>query len=396
LNLRRFLQLYAVAGIIVLAIFWAFYSQRLLRQLEDATLFRSRLYAKYISTLSPSQTNVSLEDIIFEEVFDKIDFPVVISNTKGNPPSLRNVPNKDTVGNNLSAVIEKLDKEHRPIPIKAIIPVIDTITGDTIGVDTNTLSILHYGSPKSWKMLQYFPLIQISFIVFFVILGFVFIFASAKRAQDRLWVVLAREAAHQLGTPVSSLMGWSELIRPKISKEAADEIHADLERIKGILNRFARIGDKPRLEPHPIKPVIEATLEFMKHRAPSRIEFTYSIPENIQLLMDPTLISWTLENLIRNGIDAIGRKKGSIHIEGHPLAKGKHFELTVTDSGAGIDAKHARDIFRTGFTTKKHGWGIGLALSKRVIEHFHKGKLKMKSSKPGKTVLSIILPLWHE
>lgn len=396
MNLRRFIQIYAVAGLLVLAVFWAFYSQRLLKKLEEETLFRSRLFASYIEALSSPESEMVLQNLLFEEVISKIDFPIVLTDSANNPQSLRNVPEKDTVPGELPEFIAGLDRQHQPIPIKVTVPLTDSLTGDTLDFDTLTLNVLHYGLPQTWTMLRYFPLIQLSFFVLFVILGFVFIFASARREQERLWVALAREAAHQLGTPVSSLMGWNELIRSKINKEAAQEMNADLERIKGILDRFARIGDKPRLEPHDIKPVIENTVEFMQHRAPSRIEFTIKVKENVQLLMDPTLISWTLENLIRNGIDAIGRKSGKISVEGSKLENGKDYEITVIDTGPGIQSKHTREVFRTGFSTKKHGWGIGLALSRRVIQRFHHGKLKVKSTKPGKTAMSITLPVWRE
>jgi len=396
LNLRRFIQIYAVAGLLALAVFWAFYSQRLLKKLEEETLFRSRLYASYIRSLASPETQMLLENLLFEEIVSQVDFPVVITDSAGNSQSFRNVPVRDTVPEALPRFIRKLDREHEPIPIRAVIPVMDSLTQDTIKLDTLTLSVLHYGLPKSWTMLQYFPLIQISFIVLFVILGFVFIVASSRREQEKLWVALARETAHQLGTPVSSLLGWSELIRPKLDAEASKEIVADLERIKGILDRFARIGDKPRLEPHEIEPIISQTVRFMQRRAPSRIDFEVEVSGNARLLMDPTLISWTLENLIRNSIDAIGRKSGKITVAGKKAEKGNYYEITITDTGTGIEVKHARDVFRTGFSTKKHGWGIGLALSRRVIQQLHHGKLRVKSSRPGKTVLSILLRIWQE
>jgi two-component system, sporulation sensor kinase D len=396
LNLRRFLQIYAVAGLLALAVLWAIYSQRLLKQLETETQFRSNLYASYIRALEDPQSEMLLENLLFEEVVLKIDFPVILTDSEGNIQSSKNIPDADTTPAKILSYIEKLDRQRDPIPIRAVVPVLDSITAETLALDTPTLTVLHYGLPESWAMLQYFPLIQTSFIVLFVLLGFIFIFASARRAQDRLWVALAREAAHQLGTPISSLMGWNELIRPHISAEAASEIDADLKRIRGILDRFARIGDKPRREPHDIKPIITQTIEFMKHRAPSRIEFKIENIEDAKLLIDETLISWVLENLVRNGIDAIGRKSGTISIQGTISSKRSNYLITVTDTGPGIPAKHNRDIFRTGFSTKKHGWGIGLALSRRVIHQLHKGKLKLKSSKPGKTVMSICLPLWHE
>lgn len=396
MNLRRFFQIYAVAGILVLAVFWAFYSQRLLKRLEEETQFRSKLYASYIKALSAEESEMLLQNLLFEEVVTKTDFPVVITDSIGNPQSFRNVPPKDTTPQELPGFIENLDRQRDPIPIKATKPRVDSLTLDTVGLDTVTLSVLHYGLPESWTMLQYFPLIQASFIALFVILGFVLIFASARREQDRLWVAFARETAHQLGTPVSSLMGWIDLIKPKLDKEAAKEMHIDVDRIREILDRFARIGDRPRLEPHSIEPILKHTVEFMRRRAPSRIEFETIIEEDARLLVDPTLVSWTLENLIRNGIDAIGRKQGSITVTGTRIPSSNRYEITVTDTGQGIQARHLGDIFRTGFTTKKHGWGIGLALSRRVIERLHHGKLKVKYSKPGKTTLSIVLPLWQE
>lgn len=401
MSLRRFLQIYAVAGLIVLAILWAIYSQRLLKQLEQETLFRSRLYASYIEAVGSPDSEASLENLLFEEVVSRIDFPVVITDPEGNPQSFRNVPPRDTASEELLEFIKELDRSRAPIPIRAVIQI------DSVTVDTVTLTILHYGLPRTWAMLQYFPLVQASFIALFVILGFVYIFATARRAQERLWVALAREAAHQLGTPISSLMGWSELIRPKLDKEASAEIKADLDRTKSILDRFARIGDKPRLEPHPVKKIIKQTVDFMRKRAPARIEFSVNVKDNAQILIDPTLISWTLENLVRNSIDAIGRRSGKIELQGQIVPRQRGFfrfssrdkmeyEITVTDNGPGILAKQSHEIFKTGFTTKKHGWGIGLALSRRVIEKFHRGKLKVKSSKPGKTVLSVTLPLWQE
>ncbi len=396
MNLRRFFQIYAVAGLLVLAVFWAFYSQRLLKQLEEETLFRSKLYASYIKALSAEESEMLLQNLLFEEVVTKTDFPVVITDSAGNPQSSRNVPAKDTTPQALPAFIENLDRQRDPIPIKATKPRIDTLTLDTVGLDTVVLSVLHYGLPESWTMLQYFPLIQATFIALFVILGFVLIFASARREQDRLWVAFARETAHQLGTPVSSLMGWIDLVKPKLTREASKEMYTDVERIKEILDRFARIGDKPRLEPHSIEPIIKHTSEFMQRRAPSRIGFEITIEEDARLLVDPTLLSWTLENLIRNGIDAIGRKQGIITITGTKISSGKRYEITISDTGQGIQTRHTGDIFRTGFTTKKHGWGIGLALSRRVVERLHHGKLKVKSSKPGKTTMSIVLPVWQE
>jgi signal transduction histidine kinase len=191
-------------------------------------------------------------------------------------------------------------------------------------------------------------------------------------------------------------MGWVELIKSKLNKEASEEMHTDIERIREIIDRFARIGDKPHLEPNDIEPLIVHTIDFMRHRAPAKIDFITEIKENSKLLLDPTLISWVLENLIRNGIDAIGRRQGSITITAGIQDNSHNYEITVTDTGSGIRPGHTREVFRTGFSTKKHGWGIGLALSKRVVEQLHKGKLKVKQSKPGKTVMSFTLPIWHE
>ncbi|MBN2380712.1 HAMP domain-containing histidine kinase [candidate division WOR-3 bacterium] len=396
MNVRRFLQIYAVAGLLVLAVFWAFYSQRLLKKLQQETLFRSRLYASYIEAAGFQEGGMLLENLLFEEVVSKIDFPVIITDTSGSPITFRNLPEQDTSTESILQAITQLDRQSKPIPIRAEIPKIDSVTGDSAGLDTVTLNILHYGLPESWSMLQYFPLIQTTFIALFIVLGFVFIFFSARRAQDRLWVALAREAAHQLGTPISSLLGWHELIRPRIKKDAAAEIDEDLNRIRDILDRFARIGDRPHREPHEIKPLIQRTIDFMKHRAPSRIEFNAETLQDAQLLIDPTLISWVLENLIRNGIDAIGRKSGTITVIGEILPNNKYYVITVIDTGTGVSSKHIRDIFRTGFSTKKHGWGIGLALSRRVIRQLHHGKLKLKATRPGHTVFSITLPIWHE
>jgi signal transduction histidine kinase len=205
-----------------------------------------------------------------------------------------------------------------------------------------------------------------------------------KSEQNQLWAGLAKETAHQLGTPISSLEGWIEMIRSKEQPDRAlIEISKDLDRLKLITDRFGKIGSTPKLEPTPIMWQLEQMIHYMRRRSSEKVQFslTSNVSSAFTIALNAPLFDWVMENLLKNALDAIG---GNGTIQVRVGLVGKLLTIDVQDSGIGIPAKHQKQVFKPGFTTKKRGWGLGLPLSKRIIEQYHVGKLFILSSEIGK------------
>jgi hypothetical protein len=388
----KLLQGYFVFGAIILAALWFFYSRVLLVRLEKETQVRSRIYAQYLSRIAePSDAGSAELDIIFEEVIRKIDFPVIIADTHGEPTNnYRNLEEKNASPERLKILMRRLDNEHKPI-------FLTVASGDT-------LSIIHYGLSKAEKMLRIYPFFQLVFLFAFLLLGVWGILVYKRREQEQIWTALAKETAHQLATPISSLWGWLEVLKQERkdsqctgsierSEMNLTEVEEDLTRIREVSERFSRIGLPPELHVQTIGDIITKTVSFIKHRAPKRIHFETLISANPLVKVDDVLISWTLENLIKNSIDAIGDSEGRISIRTLSSLDGRSLEIEVSDTGSGIGKDRLSEIFKPGVTSKKYGWGVGLTLAKRIIEEYHKGKLILKESQPSHTVFSILLPI---
>jgi len=383
----RFLQYYFIIGIIILAGFWVFYTRYLIKQLEKETEVRTRIYAQYMQRATEPSSETSAElDIIFEEVIQKIDFPVVITNAEGIPITFKNVGEDNPSLERLKAVMRKLDAEHAPVAL--------TITdNDTI----RNLGEIHYGISASAKALRTYPFFQLGFLVIFILLGIWAIVIYHKREREQIWTTLAKETAHQLATPMSSFAGWMETLMSREqkaeSKEQLAEMEKDLSRMKEVLERFSRIGLPPELKPHSTQAIIEQTIAFVQRRASKNIQFVSNIDYDPAVKVDDVLFSWTLENLLKNSVDAIGLNSGKIEVLTSETPDNRYLEIDIIDSGEGINSKQTKEIFKTGVSSKKYGWGVGLTLAKRIIEEYHNGKLLLKESQPGKTVFTILLPL---
>ena len=377
----KILQIYFVFGAIILAGFWYFYSRILLVRLENETQVRSRIYAQYLGRIAePSDAGSAELDIIFEEVIRKIDFPVIIADGQNEPTSnFRNLDDKNPSPERLKLLMNHFDNEHKPICL--------TVTSG------DTLSIIHYGFSKAEKTLRIYPFFQLGFLFAFLLLGVWGILVYKRREQELIWTALAKETAHQLATPISSLWGWMEVIKQEQKGKNFNEVEEDLTRIREVSERFSRIGLPPDLKVQTIGEIITKTVSFIQHRATKRIQFELINQANPLVKVDDVLISWTLENLIKNSVDAIGDAEGKIEIRTLISSDSRFFEIEVTDTGSGISEKKAGEIFKPGVTSKKYGWGVGLTLAKRIIEEYHQGKLIVKETKPGRTVFSILLPI---
>lgn len=249
---------------------------------------------------------------------------------------------------------------------------------------------LYYGNSSLIHKLKYYPVALSFIIVLCGILIYNFYLNHKIATQNKLWAGMAKETAHQIGTPLSSLIGWLEILKlDNIDESVTSEIEKDIERLQTITDRFSKIGSVPKLE---LKDAIEETkksYDYLVSRFSNQIDFSFSAPEHpILILMNPTLHSWTIENLVKNAIDAMkGRGKLVLEIKDD----NKHLKINVTDTGSGIPKKDFQRIFETGYTTKKRGWGLGLSLTRRIVEEYHKGSVKVLQSEIGKgTTMQIV------
>ncbi|MDP3393991.1 HAMP domain-containing sensor histidine kinase [Sediminibacterium sp.] len=252
----------------------------------------------------------------------------------------------------------------------------------------------YYGQSKLLREAKWYPIVQLLLVIMFVLIVIYSLRTRYKSGQNQLWASMAKETAHQLGTPVSSLEGWLEILKEKAeSKEIANEIAKDINRLQLITDRFGKIGSTPKTELCNPFDRIKQVMDYMKKRSSEQVYFQLNgdDTENLQCLLSPTLFDWVIENLLKNALDAMDGK-GSIQIT--MTQENKQLTILVKDSGKGIPNSQWRKVFQPGFTTKKRGWGIGLSLSKRIIEQYHNGQLFVQSSEIRKgTVFCIQLPL---
>jgi signal transduction histidine kinase len=257
-----------------------------------------------------------------------------------------------------------------------------------------TANRYYYGESELLKEVQLYPIVQLIIVALFITIAIIALQTANKSAQNQLWASMAKETAHQLGTPVSSLQGWLEILKEhEVNNTIVPEIAKDVNRLLLITDRFGKIGSEPKLEWRKPAEQIHHMMDYMKRRTGGQVNFIFddAMISQTNALLSPPLFDWVLENLIKNALDAI-EGNGTISITAS--TNEMYALIDVTDTGKGIAKNHINDVFKPGFTTKRRGWGLGLSLSKRIIEQYHKGKLFVKWSEPGKgTTFRIILPL---
>ena len=253
---------------------------------------------------------------------------------------------------------------------------------------------LYYSNSLLAKQLRYFPYVLLSIFLIFGSLAFIAYSSSRKAEQNRVWVGLAKETAHQLGTPISALMAWVEVLRsnPDFDASIGDEMEKDVLRLETITTRFSNIGSIPQMSEETIAPLVEQTLTYLGRRISTKVKvhFESQLPDNLQVKLNKHLFEWVIENLCKNAVDAMGGI-GELYVKLTPISRG-NIAIDITDTGKGIAKANIRKIFRPGFSTKKRGWGLGLTLAKRIIENYHDGKLFVKETHVDKgTTFRIIL-----
>lgn len=242
---------------------------------------------------------------------------------------------------------------------------------------------LYYGNSALLNKLKYYPIALVLIIVLFAALVYNFYRSTKMATQNKLWAGMAKETAHQIGTPLSSLIGWIELLKAEnVAESTTQEIEKDIERLQTITDRFSKIGSEPKLENQDIIAATQETVDYLQSRFSKQVVFSFQAPElPVFVLFNATLHSWTIENLVKNAIDAM---KGKGNLDLVLEQEGEWIQIKVSDTGIGIPKKQFKTIFEPGFTTKKRGWGLGLSLTKRIVEEYHKGRIKVVQSEIGK------------
>ena len=365
----RALSLYFLIGIGLIGIVTYIYSNFFIQRIKKEVETTSRIFARY--ALSPSMDEAALLEILFQEVIQKIDFPVVLTDDSGKPYTSRNVKSK-----NLEEIVKQFDRNQKPLPITV-----------RQGEETKIVGYVHYGLSPFTRVLRILPFIETAFLIAFLFVGFWGYLIYRKSEEENIWNSLAKETAHQLATPLSSLSGWLVALKGTLAPEVYQGIAEDAERMKEVLEKFSRIGLPPRLTEKTPETEIKKSVAYIRRRAHARVAFAEEYGVLPTIRFDDILLGWAVENILKNGLDAIGAKDGKITIRSYD-AGGAVIE--ITDTGGGI--KKERDIFKPGYTTKKYGWGLGLVLTKRIIEDYHGGRLTIKRTGPEGTTFQIFIP----
>ena len=325
------------------------------------------------------QSALDLTNIITSE---NTEIPIIGTDEKDNP--LNEFLNLDSAmvkadSNYLREKVQEFKSQHDPITVE-------------ISKDPLVYNKYYYGDSDLLKQVRYYPIIQLFIVALFIIITLITVSVRNKSTQNQVWAGMAKETAHQLGTPLSSLQGWVEMLKdnPQSEKIAA-EMAKDVDRLKLVSDRFGKIGSIPQLEEKNIIAQVESMVAYIKRRATDKVNFTINSFNETEIvgMINAPLFDWVIENLLKNALDAM-EGKGSISIS--IKNETANTIIDVTDTGKGISKQNIANVFKPGFTTKKRGWGLGLSLSKRIIEQYHKGELYVKHSEPGKgTTFRIVL-----
>ena len=362
------------------------YSQSIVNKLRYDNREIVQLYAEIIAATVKDESDANLS-FVFDEIIKKVQFPLIYSDRNHIPIYSKNLP-EDLNQKDLLKHQKTMSAQNKPISLDFV----DSNSGKYLHI-----GFLYYGDSNLIKRLQWLPFLEIGAVAIFIILGFAGFTLIRNSEKRHIWVGMARETAHQLGTPVSALMGWVDIIKnnPQKLDDVLDEMSTDINRLEQIVDRFSKMGSEAKMEEYDLSNVIENVKIYLERRLPSigkNVQINNQVEEGLLLNGNSILVSWALENIIKNAIDAIDHDKGKIEIKN---IKGNNtIYITISDNGRGIPHKDRKNVFRPGFSSKAKGWGMGLSLVKRIIEDIHAGKIEVKeSSKTEGTTIQISIPL---
>ena len=365
-----------------LIIFLLSYTQGIVNELRNDNGEIVKLYAEIIAETISDENDTNL-DFVFDEIIQKAQFPIIYSNTKKEPIYSKNI---NTDKSKLKKIQLTMDEQNEPIPLRYTNPLTKKII---------LIGYLHYGDSSQIEKLKWLPFIEIGAIALFILLGFISFSIIRNSEKRNIWVGMARETAHQLGTPISSLMGWLEWLKkePNNQDKIINDISIDLERLQQVSDRFSKMGSETNLEEIHLSNIVDNIVLYFNRRIPSMgksIIIENQLDSNVKIRANGILISWAIENVVKNAIDALDNE-GFISLKSK-IDK-RNIIIQIEDSGKGITRKHWKNIFRPGFSTKEQGWGLGLSLTSRIINEIHGGSIYVSKSQVDKgSIIEISLP----
>ena len=349
-----------------------FYSNSIVAQLREDNRQIVTVYSRIIANTVNEESDANL-GFVFDEIIKKVQFPIIYTDKLNNPLYSRNI-DQDKNKDELLNYIKSMNKSNKPIAIEYY---------NAESKSTILLGYLHFGDSILVQRLEWLPYLEIIIVLMFILVGFLGFNSIRENEKRQIWVGMARETAHQLGTPISALIGWIDRIdsHPKDSQYIAKEMRSDMMRLEQIADRFSQMGSQSPLEKLSLSKLIDGQVKYLKKRIPSLnkdTELKIKIIDDIYIMGNSILLSWALENLIRNGIDSIKQQNGVVEL----IVKIENGFgcIDIKDNGLGIDRKDWKNIFIPGFSSKKRGWGLGLSLVQRIIKEIHSGSIAVKSS----------------
>jgi signal transduction histidine kinase len=366
----------------ILVIFLFTYTQGIVNELRKDNGEIVKLYAEIIAQTISDENDTNL-DFVFDEIIQKAQFPIIYSNNKKDPVYSKNI---NTDKSNLRKIQSTMDEQNEAIPLRYANP----LTNEII-----LIGYLHYGDSSQIEKLKWLPFIEIGAITLFILLGFISFSIIRNSEKRNIWVGMARETAHQLGTPISSLMGWLEWMKnkPNDQEKIIDDISLDLERLQQVSDRFSKMGSETKIEEVHLSNIVDNIVLYFNRRIPSMgksIIIENQLESDLKIRANGILISWAIENVVKNAIDALDNE-GIISLKSK--FEKKSIIIVIEDSGKGISRKNWKNIFRPGFSTKEQGWGLGLSLTSRIINEIHGGSIYVSQSKLGQgSTIEISLP----
>lgn len=371
----RQVKILLVLAAIIIAVTSMIVSHLLVRDLADEERRRMEVWAEAMRSLSVADENTDL-NLVLKVINENNTIPVIVMDAKGRAQTFRNLKLKGAA--NYADSLQQAERIGHQLQAggRSFKIYLDN--------DNHDFILVCYDDSVMIKRLSIYPIVQLGVVLLFVVVAIFALLTSKRAEQNKVWVGLSKETAHQLGTPISSLMAWIEILKENYpDDDLIPEMNKDVQRLQLIADRFSKIGSLPELVPSSLNSVIDHVVDYMDRRTSRRVKIIRQLPDHeVIVRMNASLFEWVIENLCKNAVDAMSGADGTIvlHVED---SERKVF-VDLSDTGKGIKKKNVNNVFRPGFTTKKRGWGLGLSLAKRIVEEYHKGRIYVKSTEVGK------------